>query len=235
MKQWNPGHDSSWEVIQRSLDSYQPERIAALLREYLSPRIPPGARRLEESLRKELRDGVEAILDANLGPWYHDTGVYLGNGIVAGYCWCHTFFNQKPLPEVGVEHNVQLILKALGQGHGWLSALDAAYRGAELLDDEDADLRRMGLSDAVVRAIEITVEATATEDAWYSYAHDAVNWLLEARGVAVNPEVRQAIRESLGVFESWVGPREGEARAAGDAVALAAVRTGFNARYPVKE
>ncbi|WP_164018422.1 hypothetical protein [Pyxidicoccus trucidator] len=234
-KQRERREESGWEVIQRSLDSYQPERIATLLREYLNPRIPQRVRKLEESLREELRGGVEAILDANLGPWYHETGVYLGNERVAGYCWCHTFFNHKPVPELGVEHNVQLIVKALGQGHGWLSALDAAYRGAELLDDEDEGIRQLGLSDAVVRAIEITVEATSTEDAWYTYAYDAVDWLLQARGVPANHEVRKAMRHTLGAFESWVGPSEDQTRAAGDAVALAAVRTGFNARYPKRK
>jgi hypothetical protein len=224
--------DAGWEDIQRSLDSYQPERIAALLREYLAPRIPTGARRLEESLLEELREGVETLLDDNLGPWYHETGVVLGNGFIGGFCWCHRFFNDKPLPDLDVEHNVQRIVDALGQGHEWLSRLDAAYRGAELLEDEDAGIRQLGLSDAVVRAIEITVEATATEDAWYNYAHDAVKWLLQARGVPANDEVRKAMRETLGVFESWVGPTEEQTRAAGDAVALAAVRTGFNARYP---
>ncbi len=234
-KQKQRTQDAGWDVIQRSLDSYHPEHIATLLRAYLTPRIPKGVRKLEESLREQLREGVEAILEAHLGPWYHESGVYLGNEIVAGYCWCHSFFNHRPIPELGVEHNVQLILKALGQGHDWLSRLDAAYRGAELLDDEDAGIRQMGLSDAVVRAIEITVEATATEDAWYPYAYDAVNWLLQARGVPANHEVRKAMRQTLGVFESWVGPSEDQTRAAGDAVALAAVRTGFNARYPGRE
>ncbi|QSQ25016.1 hypothetical protein JY651_08815 [Pyxidicoccus parkwayensis] len=224
--------ESGWEVIQRSLDSYQPERIAALLREYLTPRIPSGVRKLDEPLREQLRDGVEAIVDANLGPWYHETGVHLGNEIIGGFCWCHRFFNQKPAPNLNVEFNVQLMVDAIGRGHAWLSALDKAYRGAELLEDPDEGIRQLGLSDAVVRAIEITVDATATEDAWYGYAWDAVSWLLQARGVPANHEVRKAMRQTLGKFESWVGPSEDQTRAAGDAVALAAVKTGFNARYP---
>ncbi len=224
--------DGGWEVIQRSLEGYQPERIAALLREYLTPRIPKGVSKLDEALRTQLREGVTAILDANLGPWYHRSGVQLGNEIVGGYCWCHSFFNQRPFPELGVEHNVQLMLKALGQGHGWLRQLDATFRSVELLDDPDPDLRRLALSVAVVRTLELTAEATATEDAWYGYAVDAVHWLFEATGIPVTSKVRSALNKTVGAFESWVGPSPDQARAAGDALALAAVQSGFDARYP---
>lgn len=226
------GDESSWEPIQRSLDSYQPERMATLLREYLTPRVPPGTRKLSDSLRKELQEGVEALLEANLGPWYNKSGVRLGNGVVGGFCWCHRFFNQKPLPELNVEHNVQTLMKALNDGHAWLSTLDAAFRSAELVDDEDPAIRQMALSDAVVRIIDIAVKFTGTEDAWYGYAYSAVEWLLEARDVRLTSEVRKALRDTVGKFESWIGPTEEQSRAAGDAIALAAVRTAFDARYP---
>ncbi|NMO19815.1 hypothetical protein HPC49_03550 [Pyxidicoccus fallax] len=224
--------ESTWEVIQQSLDGYQPERLATALREYLTPRVPSGVRTLPEPLRKQLRGGVEVILYEHLGPWYHQSGVKLGHERVDGYCWCHSFFNQNPIPDVGVEHNVQLIMKAVGRGHAWLSTLDATFRGVELLDDEDEGIRQMALSDAVVKVIELTADATDTNDDWYPYAFDAVEWLFEARGLRLTPEVRSAMKKTMGVFTSWVGPTEEEARAAGDAVALAAVRTAFDARYP---
>ncbi|MCP3145187.1 hypothetical protein [Pyxidicoccus xibeiensis] len=225
----------TWELIQRSLDGYQPERLAALLREYLAPRIPSGVRKLSDALREELKEGVEAILDDNLGPWYHQTGVRLGNGIVSGYCWCHSFFNHKPFPDLGVEHNIQLMLKSLGWSHAWLSKLDATFRSSELLDDEDPGIRQLALSDAVVKTLELTVDATGTEDAWYGYAFDAVHWLFQARGLSLTSKVSSAMRKTMGEFRSWVGPTEDEARAAGDAVALAAIQSGFGARYPRKE
>jgi hypothetical protein len=223
---------SPWGLIQGSLDSYRPEQLATLLRDYLTPRVPVGVRTLPESLRAELRRGVEAILDEHLGPWYHQGGVQLGRERVDGYCWCHGFFNHRPVPDVGVEHNVQLMLKALERGHRWLSTLDATFRGVELLDDEDAGIRQLALSDAVVRVIDLTVDATDTNDDWYPYAFDAVEWLFEARGLRLTPKVRSAMRQTMGVFTSWVGPTAEEARAAGDAVALAAVRTAFETRYP---
>ena len=229
-KQREEGH--GWEVIQRSLDSYHPEQLATLLREYLTPRVPPRARSLPGPLREELREGVEALLDEHMGPWYHQSGVQLGNERVDGFCWCHSFFNQKPIPDVSVEHNVQLMLKAVGRGHEWLSTLDATFRGLELLDDPDDGIRQLALSDAVVRVIELTADATGTNDNWYPYAFSAVQWLFEARGLRLTPKVRSAMNKTMGVFTSWVGPTEEEARAAGDAVALAAVRTDFDARYP---
>ncbi|MFP2931786.1 hypothetical protein ACLESO_42745 [Pyxidicoccus sp. 3LG] len=225
----------TWELIQRSLDGYHPEHLAPLLREYLAPRIPSGVRKLSDGVREELREGVEAILDDHLGPWYHQTGVRLGNEIISGFCWCHTFFNQKPVTDLGVEHNVQLILQGVGRGHEWLSRLDGAYRSAELLDDEDPGIRQLALSDAVVKVIELTVDATATEDAWYGYAFDAVHWLFQARGLRLTSKVSSAMRKTMGQFTSWVGPTEDESRAAGDAVALAAIQSGFDAKYPRRE
>jgi len=62
-------HESEeWEVIQRSLEGYQPERLAAALREYLTPRVPQGVRKLDEALRSQLRQGVEALLREHVGP-----------------------------------------------------------------------------------------------------------------------------------------------------------------------
>lgn len=230
------GHDAaSWEVIQRSLDGYQPERLAAALREYLTPRVPQGVRKLDESLRAQLRDGVTEILDAQLGPWYHRSGFGLGDGIMSGWCWCHSFFNQRPFAELNVEHNIQLMLKGLGRGHEWLTKLAELYGSVELLDDEDPGIRRLALSDAVVEAIELATEHTGTEDAWYGYAQDAVEWLFEAKGIPITSKVRSAMGQTLGRFESWIGPTPEETRAVGDALALAAVQPDFDARYPRKE
>jgi len=62
-------HESEeWEVIQRSLEGYQPERLAAALREYLTPRVPQGVRKLDEALRSQLRQGVETLLREHVGP-----------------------------------------------------------------------------------------------------------------------------------------------------------------------
>jgi hypothetical protein len=226
-------HESEeWAVIQRSLEGYQPERLAAALREYLTPRVPQGVRKLDESLRAQLRDGVEAILKEHVGPWYGRSGFGLDDRIMSGWCWCHSFFNQKPLAELSVEHNIQLMLEGLERGHAWMTKLDALYRSVELLDDEDPDIRRMALSDAVVEVIELTVEATHTEDAWYSYARSAVEWLFEARGLSLSSKVRSAMNQTLGKFESWMGPTQEEIQATGDALALAAIQPDFDARYP---
>jgi len=221
-----------WEVIQRSLEGYQPERLAAALREYLTPRVPQGVRKLDEALRSQLRQGVEALLREHVGPWYGRSGFGIDTQILSGWCWCHSFFNQKPFAELNVEHNVQLMLKGLARGHEWLTKLATLYGSVELLDDEDPDIRRMALSDAVVKAIEVTADATDTEDAWYGYAEKAVEWLFEATGIRVTSKVRSAMNQTVGMFESWVGPTPEETRAVGDALALAAIQTDFDARYP---
>jgi hypothetical protein len=229
-------HESeAWELIQRSLEGYQPERLGAALREYLTPRVPQGERKLDESLRSQLRQGVEAILREHVGPWYGRSGFGIDTQILSCWCWCHSFFNQKPFAELSVEHNVQLMLQGLARGHAWMTKLDELYRSVELLDDEDPDIRRMALSDAVVKAIEVTAEATGTEDAWYSYAEHAVEWLFEATGTRITSKVRSAMNQTVGMFESWIGPTPEETRAVGDALALAAVQPDFDARYPREE
>ncbi|MBJ6763982.1 hypothetical protein JGU66_24685 [Myxococcaceae bacterium JPH2] len=216
----------SWEAVHNSLDGYQPERIAALLREYLTPRVPPGTRKLTDDVREGMARDVQALLSQNLGPWYTTTGVQLGNESLGGYCWCHTFFNEKPITNLGVEHNVQNMLQALGKAHAWLSQLGALFDklSRELPSVEtDADIRALAIAEALVRVVELTEKATFCEEAWYFFADEALDWLLESQGLRLDHTAKKLWRDAFR-FESWSAPPADLLRSGAEAVARALVR-----------
>ncbi|MBU8896607.1 hypothetical protein KRR26_13385 [Corallococcus sp. M34] len=218
--------NGSWETLHASLDGYQPERIAAMLREYLTPRVPPGTRKLTDSERERMARDVQALLRENLGPWYTATGVELGNESLGGYCWCHTFFNEKPVTNLGVEHNVQRMLQALGRAHAWLRQLGELFEklSRELPSVEtDADIRALAIAEALVHVVELTEKATSCEEAWYFFADEALDWLLESQGLRLDHTAKKLWRQAFR-FESWCAPPPERLRSGSEEVARALVR-----------
>jgi hypothetical protein len=219
-----------WQLIRDSLDAFQPQRLVTQLREFLAPRIPRGAKRIEENTRKALFKEVDALIAANVGPWYRVAGVHLGNESIGGYCQCHSFFNQGNPPDTDLERNLVKILQALRRSHEWLRSLDALFRSVVLPEDEQG--RQAAISQALGKTIELTVEATGCEEAWYNFAYSAVDWLLEALGFRITDNVRRAVGKALVDFTSWSGPSAEETRQISDALALELVKKGFGQRYP---
>ncbi len=230
-KQRKQGKDEHpWQLIRDSLDAFQPQRLVVQLRELLAPRIPRRARRIDESTRNALFKEVDALIAANVGAWYRVAGVHLGNESVGAYCKCCSFFNQGDPPDTDLERNLVKILQALRTAHEWLRSLDAHFRSVVLPEDEQG--RQAALSEAVRKTIELTVDATGCNEAWYHYAHSAVDWLLDALGFGLTDNVRRAVGKALVNFTSWIGPSEAEARHISDALALELVKKGFGQRYP---
>ena len=81
--------EGTWVPIQESLDDFQPAPLAARLREYLVSRLPAGARHLDEPTRRELFEGVDALLAEHAGAWYTNADVRLGNESLGGYSLHH--------------------------------------------------------------------------------------------------------------------------------------------------
>jgi hypothetical protein len=214
--------DDSWLPIRESLDDFQPAQLAARLREYLVPRIPQGAKHLDERTRLALLEGVSELLAEHAGAWYRKVHVQLGNEVLGDDCRCHGFFNQGAPPDLGVESNIQRILSALGATHAWLCTLDTYFRSLALPQDE-AD-RAAVLSDAVRRVIDFTVEATRCEKGWPRYAHQALGWLLESQGIPRTRRLERALDGILRGFTSGSAPSANEARQAANTLALAAMR-----------
>jgi hypothetical protein len=213
--------DDTWTPIRESLDDFQPAQLAARLREYLVPRVPRGAKHLDERTRLALLEGVSELLAEHAGAWYTQAHVQLGNEVLGDYCRCHDFFNQGEPPDMGVESNIQRILSALGTAHAWLCTLDTYFRSLALPPDE-AD-RAAVLSDAVRRVIDFTVESTRCEEGWSRYAHQALGWLLESQGLRRTQRMERALDTVLVGLTSGSAPSAHEARQAADTLALAAV------------
>jgi hypothetical protein len=221
----------TWVVIQESLDDFQPAPLAARLRENLVPRIPRDATRLDEQTRRGLFEDVSALLARHAGAWYTKADVQLGNEVLGSYGWRDSFFpDGDGSHDLGVESNIQRILSALGVAHEWLCTLDTYFRSLSLpLDEED---RRVVLSDAVRRVIELTAEATGCAENWGHYARLALGWLLESQGIRRTERVEQAVREALVDLTSWSAPSADEARQAADTISRVAVREDGSRSYP---
>ncbi|MCY1030876.1 hypothetical protein OV207_05360 [Corallococcus sp. BB11-1] len=215
----------SWQLIRDSLEGYEPEKLARLLRAYLEPRVPPGTLKLTDEQRKEMAKHVQHLLDENLPPWYTDTGVYLGNESMGGYCWCHSFFNQRPTPNMRVQDNIQLMLNALEQRRAWLFKLDALYQSLrESLPSEpgDDDIRALALADGLVEVLQATMDATGCEESWYVFADRALGWMFDALDMRPGYQAGKLMKK-LFAFGSWHSPPAEELRDSAEKVALAVV------------
>ncbi|RKG74045.1 hypothetical protein [Corallococcus terminator] len=215
----------SWQLIRDSMEGYEPERLAKVLRAYLEPRVPPGTRKLTDEQRKDMAKHIQHLLNENLPAWYTETGAYLGNESMGGYCWCHSFFNQRPTPNMRVQDNIQLMLNALEQRRGWLFKLDAVYQSLrEGLPSEpgDDDIRVLALADGMVEVLQITMDATGCEESWYVFADRALGWMFDA--LALRPGYQAGkLMNKLFAFESWHSPPEEELRESAEKVAMAVV------------
>jgi hypothetical protein len=226
--------EKGWALIRESLEAFQPAPLAARLREYLAPRIPPGTTRLDEQTRHSLFQGVSALLAEHAGAWYTKADVRLGHEALGGYGWRRGFFpDQGSSPDLGVESNIQRLLAALGVTHEWLCTLDTYFRSLVLPRNEED--RAAVLSDAVRRVIDLTLETTCGEEDWPHYAWLALGWLLESQGIRRLERLERALRKALADFTSGSIPSADEVRQAADTLALAAVGVDFARRYPDEE
>ncbi|RKH19042.1 hypothetical protein D7V77_33125 [Corallococcus sp. CA041A] len=214
-----------WLRIRDSLDGYEPEKLIRLLREYLAPRVPPGTRKLTDEQHDTMAKHIQRMLNQNLGPWYTETGLYLGNESFGGYCWCHRFFRQKPTPNMGVEYNIQLIINALEQSREWLFKLDAHFQALKRdlpSGPGDNDIRTLALADGLVTTMNLTMDATGCEESWYTFADEALSWMFDAIELRPGYQAGKLMRK-LFAFESWHSPPEAELRDSAEKVAAAVV------------
>jgi hypothetical protein len=225
--------EDTWAPIQESLDAFQPAPLAARLREYLAPRVPPSTRRLDEPTRRALFEGVDALLAEHAGAWYTQAGARLGNESLGGYDPRSLFHGQGGAPGMGVESNIEHILSALGVAHAWLCTLDTYFRSLAL--PEDAADRVTVLSDAVRRVIALTAEATGGRGRWYDCVHRALGWLLESLGIRRTERLERALGEALEDLTSGSLPSDAQARQAASIIARAVVREDFPRRQPEED
>jgi hypothetical protein len=214
-----------WLRIRDSLDGYDPEKLIRMLREYLTPRVPPGTSKLTDEQHDTMAKHIQRMLNQNLGPWYTETGLYLGNESFGGYCWCHRFFRQKPIPNMSVEYNIQLIIDALERSREWLFKLDAHFQALKRdlpSGPDDHDIRTLALSDGIVTTMNLTMEATGCEEAWSTFADEALAWMFDAIELRPGYQAGKLMRK-LFAFESWHSPPEAELRDSAEKVAAAVV------------
>ncbi|RKG87772.1 hypothetical protein D7W82_12500 [Corallococcus sp. CA049B] len=213
----------TWRRIRDSLDAYSPQSLASRLREALAP-LRTGS--IHTSRLKQAKNAVQDLLQAELGPWYIESGLPLGNEVLGGYCWCHSFFNQNPPHRtLDVDENIQLMLDALERIRSFLYALDGVYQASrrqlELAADDKA-LRAQALAEGLVRTVDLTAETTSCEETWYQVAQDAMTWCIEAMGLPLSEATLEQLDTAF-VFTSWISPppevlREAAARVAEVAV-----------------
>ncbi|AFE06080.1 hypothetical protein COCOR_04891 [Corallococcus coralloides DSM 2259] len=213
----------TWRRIRDSLDAYSPQSLASRLREALAP-LRTGS--IHTSRLKQAQNVVKDLLQAELGPWYVESGLPLGNEMLGGYCWCHSFFNQNPPHRTwDVDENIQLMLDALERIRSFLYALDGVYQASRRQLEAAADdkaLRAKALAEGLVRTVDLTAETTSCEETWYQIAQDAMTWCIEAMGLPLSEATLEQLDTAF-VFTSWIAPppealREAAARVAEGAV-----------------
>ncbi|WP_375760063.1 hypothetical protein [Corallococcus exercitus] len=213
----------TWRRIRDSLDVYSPEQLASRLRDVLAPLRSGG---IHVARLKQAQNAVQDLLKSELGAWYTMSGLPLGNEVLGGYCWCHSFFRQNPPHYTAdVDENIQLMLASLERIRAFLYALDGVYQTARRQLEAAADdkaLRAKALAEGLVRTVDLTAETTSCEETWYSVAQDAMSWCIEAMGLPLS-DATEELLDAAFVFESWVAPPPEVLRAAAARVAEAAV------------
>lgn len=213
----------TWRRIRDSLDGYAPQSLAARLREALAPlRVRPPS----PGMLKHSKNVVQDLLKAELGPWYLESGLPLGNEVLGGYCWCHSFFNQNPPHRtMDVDENIQLMLDALERIRSFLYALDGVFQAARRQFEaagDDRALRAKALAEGLVRTVDLTAETTSCEEAWYQVAQDAMTWCIEVMGLPLSEATQEQLDTAFS-FTSWISPPPDVLRDAAARVAAVAV------------
>ncbi|MHA7631919.1 hypothetical protein [Corallococcus sp. M7] len=213
----------TWRRIRDSLDVYSAQSLASRLREALAP-LRTGS--IHTSRLKQAKNAVQDLLQAELGPWYVESGLPLGNEVLGGYCWCHSFFNQNPPHRtMDVDENIQFMLDALERIRSFLYALDGVFQASrrqlELAADDKA-LRAKALAEGLVRTVDLTAETTSCEETWYQVAQDAMTWCIEAMGLPLSDATQEQLDTAF-VFTSWIAPPPDALRDAAARVAAVAV------------
>ena len=68
----------------------------------------------------------------------------------------------------------------------------------------------------------LTMDATGCEEAWYTFADEALSWMFDAIELRPGYQAGKLMRK-LFAFESWHSPSEWELRASSEKVAAAVV------------
>ncbi|RKH62674.1 hypothetical protein [Corallococcus aberystwythensis] len=213
----------TWQRIRGSLDAYSPEALASRLREALAP-LRTGTIHLGRI--NQAQNVVMDLLKNELGAWYTMSGLPLGNEVLGGYCWCHSFFKQNPPHRtMDVDENIQIMLQSLERIRSFLYALDGVYQTARSQLEAAADdkaLRAKALAEGLVRTVDLTAETTSCEETWYQVAQDAMSWCIEAMGLPLSDATLEQL-ETAFVFTSWIAPPPDALRDAAARVAEVAV------------
>lgn len=141
------------------------------------------------------------------GPWTCGWSWAANNGGVVS-AWCCT--SHSLCPKGGdhddVDATAARAAAALIEWHGWLSRLHGLFRELDVVGK--AAVSRTALATAAARIVEVVVEQTHAEDAWYFHCGQVLGWFLEHQGVDAR-DVGALVEAAIGGrFESWVGPTE---------------------------
>ncbi len=120
--------------------------------------------------------------------------------------WCCT--SHSLCPKRGdhddVEETAGRATDALLQWHLWLVRLGALFRELDVVGR--AEISRAALATAAARIVDVVVEQTHAEDAWYFHCGQVIGWFLEHQGVDARDTAALIETAIGGRFESWTGP-----------------------------
>lgn len=139
------------------------------------------------------------------GPWTCGWSWASNSGGVVTY-WCCT--SHSLCPKGGnhddVEGTARRATDALLQWHLWLVRLGTLFRELDVVGQ--AAVSRTALASAASRIVDVVVEQTHAEDAWYFHCAQVLGWFLEHQGVDARDTSALVEAAIGGRFESWTGP-----------------------------
>lgn len=119
--------------------------------------------------------------------------------------WAH--YGQEGVMPKGaddLEPTAERAADALLEWRAWLVRLSVLFKKIDVVGQ--ADVSDSALASAAARIVDVVVEETGAEDAWYRTCRQVLGWFLEHQGVAphrIDVLVRTAI---AGRFRSWIAP-----------------------------
>lgn len=136
--------------------------------------------------------------------WAFSLGEGSSGGVVSAWCCESHSLPRRFATDQEVQETARKVAAALGQWREHLERMRALFATVALPSGKEA--LEAELEGAVLKVLARVAEETGCEDAWYSYAQQAVAWLFEALGASREEAVGAASEAFQGRFESWVAP-----------------------------
>ncbi len=201
------------QELRQALAAYQPDVLRPMVRQVLNHVRP-------DAVHSQARAPLDSFLAREVGGWFDG----LSEEWDPQWCACHC------LPgRTTVEICLDKVMDQLDAVHRYRVGLADL---AETSIPVEASSFQAAMADLAMGVIDLVIEATGCNESWYWIAADAFEWVLEARGLALDEAAKTALEQTTErAFSSWTVPEDKNRSVVADDVALLAVKHAFGEQY----